>query len=128
MHATHTYMYTHTHTHTHTHTLLYIILYHCPHTRLSPQGKGGKFCHLKPMPQPDNYVCFMSVENPGQYIAFMGNGAPGVPRNMRETNQETQFFIRVEVRKLMTYVHVGSCMEHGSIHVAEKILQPCFSP
>lgn len=65
-------------------------------------GKGGKFCHLKPMPQPDNYVCFMSVENPGQYIAFMGNGAPGVPRNMRENNQEAQFFIRIE-RHVSTY-------------------------
>jgi hypothetical protein len=49
------------------------------------------------MPQPDNYVCFMSVENPGQYIAFMGNGAPGIPRNMRENNQEAQFFIRIDV-------------------------------
>ena len=88
-----TYMYTHTHTNTIVHNIIIIV-----HTRLSPQGKGGKFCHLKPMPQPDNYVCFMSVENPGQYIAFMGNGAPGIPRNMRETNQEAQFFIRVEVR------------------------------
>lgn len=90
-------MHSHTHTHTNEHCCTHIIA----HTQLPPQGKGGKFCHLKPMPQPDNYVCFMSVENPGQYIAFMGNGAPGVPRNTRETNQEAQFFIRVEVRNYM---------------------------
>ena len=88
----------HTDVHTHSHTHLSLF---------SVQGKGGKFCHLKPMPQADNYVCFMSVENPGQYISFMGNGAPGVPRNTRETNQEAQFFIRVEVRNvLLSYMYM----------------------
>ena len=58
------------------------------------------------MPRPDNYVCFMSVENPGQYISFRSNGGPGVPRDTREDNQDAQFFIRVEVRAAMhRHVH-----------------------
>lgn len=61
------------------------------------QGKGDKYSHLKPMPQPDNYVCFMSVEKPGHFISFRSNGIPGVPKDTHETNQDAQFFIRIEV-------------------------------
>lgn len=60
-------------------------------------GRGGKFCHLKVMPQPDNYCCFMSVEYPGQYVVFAPNGAAGNAQSTSTGDNNCQFFIRMEV-------------------------------
>ena len=61
-------------------------------------GKGGKWCHLKVVVQPDNYCSFMSVEIPGKYINFLKNGSMGGAKVIVSSyDTSAQFFIRVVV-------------------------------
>ena len=62
------------------------------------KGAGKKFCHLKIMPQPDNYCCFMSVENPGHYVTVLPSGFCGNQHETTTQGVNSQFFIRMDVR------------------------------
>ena len=67
-----------------------------------PKGKGGKFCHFRVHVLPDNYVCFESVQNPGQYLNMGITGVAGDPRTMGINDMAAQFFVRIEVRLSMS--------------------------
>ncbi len=62
------------------------------------QNKGDKHSFFIVRALPDNYVTFESAEHTGQYLSMGKNGTAGDPRSSSASDQDAQFFVRVEVR------------------------------
>ena len=62
-------------------------------------GKNNKYAHLAVQPQPDNYCFLMSVDHPGRFLNFLGNGNCGNRTTAERKDSYSQFFIRIEVCK-----------------------------
>ena len=66
------------------------------------QGKNDKHCHFKVHVLPDSYVYFESIHQPDTFLAFQSDGNPRKPREVKPTEGDAQFFVRVEVSHCYT--------------------------
>jgi hypothetical protein len=64
----------------------------------SAKSKANENCHLRVHVQPDNYVVFESVKNPGEFVAMQKNDVPPEKvKGLEMSDEMVQFFVRVEV-------------------------------
>jgi hypothetical protein len=63
-------------------------------------SKANENCHLRVHVQPDNYVVFESVKNPGEFVAMQKNDVPPEKvKGLEMSDEMVQFFVRVERQK-----------------------------
>ena len=63
--------------------------------QLEGRGQGGKWCEVRALPTPDNYVAFESIKAPGQLMGITHTGAVHRADKLTAADNESHFRIRI---------------------------------